>query len=157
MILKKNDYYNILENNGKYYCQSVYNKDGIRLYSNPVLTDISGMEKAEFDEDNITKFFDRVEELINKSSSLVGHNEKGIYQVYAIIKNTANYLVSSLQIIQSDMFIQVEILDVNYIRLKTGVYNTIPGVIEIAEFLNNLENQMIELWCGQYRLHYQHG
>ena len=149
MILKKDDYsYNILENNGKYYCQSVYNKDGIRVYSNPVLTDISNMKKAEFDEENITKFFDKVEELINKASSLVAHNEKGIYQIYAITKNTANYLISSLQIIQSDMFIQVEILDINYIRLKTGVYNTIPGVIEIAEFLNNLENQMIELWCG---------
>lgn len=156
MILKKDDYcYNILENNSKYYCQSVYNKDGIRVYSNPVLTDISSMKKTEFDEENITKFFDRVEELINKSSSLVAHNEKGIYQIYAITKNTANYLIASLQIIQSDMFIQVEIT--NYIRLKTGVYNTIPGVIEIAEFLNNLENQMIELWCGQYRLHYQHG
>ena len=57
-------------------------------------------------------------------------------------------MIASLQIIQSDIFIQVEILDTNYIRLKTGVYNTIPGVIEIAEFLNNLENQMIELWCG---------
>ena len=147
MILKKDDYcYNILENNSKYYCQSVYNKDGIRVYSNPVLTDISSMKKTEFDEENITKFFDRVEELINKSSSLVAHNEKGIYQIYAITKNTANYLIASLQIIQSDMFIQVEIT--NYIRLKTGVYNTIPGVIEIAEFLNNLENQMIELWCG---------
>lgn len=147
MILKKDDYsYNILENNGKYYCQSVYNKDGIRVYSNPVLTDISNMKKAEFDEEDITKFFDRVEELINKSSSLVAHNEKGIYQIYAITKNTANYLIASLQIIQSDMFIQIEIT--NYIRLKTGVYNTIPGVIEIAEFLNNLENQMIELWCG---------
>lgn len=149
MILKKDDnIYYILENNGKYYCQSIYNQDGIRVYPNPVLTDISSMKQAEFDGDNITKFFDRVEELVNKSASLVAHNEKGIYQIYAITKNMPNYLVSSLHIVQSDMFIQVEILDKNYVRLKTGVYNTIPSVVEIAEFLNNLEHQLIGLWCG---------